>query len=212
LIVEQSVAGDPSKRWMQRSLIVLGLGLFSAAVVWFAMHLAHTSEGPKRQVAKIMILPDAPPPPPPPPDEKKPPPPKEEKTVQQQQDVQKQEAPPEPAQLKMEGTAGEGPSAFGAGEVKQDYIGQDIGNGSRYSAYGARLAQRFQEELTRHKVHAANVRLLVWLAPDGAIQRYTIEGADASTERAMRAALADLNHAEEAPLADMPMPIGLSVN
>jgi protein TonB len=211
-VAEQSVAGDPSKRWLQRCLIGLGLALFSGAIVYLVMHLVHTSDGPKHQVAKIMILPDAPPPPPPPPPEdKKPPPPKEEKTMQQQV-VPKQEAPPEPAQLKMEGTAGEGPSAFAAGDVKQDYIGGDIGNGSRYSAYGARLAQRFQEELSRHKVHASNVKLLVWLAPDGSIQRYTVEGADPQTERAVRAALAELNHADEAPLADMPMPIGLSVN
>jgi protein TonB len=211
-IAEQSVAGDPSKRWLQRCLIALGLTLFSAAILWGLLHLVHTPDGPKHQVAKIMVLPDAPPPPPPPPDEKKPPPPKEEKTIQQQPLVPKQQAPPEPAQLKMEGTAGEGPSAFAAGDVKQDYIGGDIGNGSRYSAYGARLAQRFQEELMRHKVRAENVRLLVWLAPDGSIQRYTIEDADPQTERAVRTALADLTRADEAPLPDMPMPIGLSIN
>jgi len=206
-----SVAGDPDKRWRQRALIIAGLLAFSGAIVWGAMHLSQTSEGPKRQVARIMVLPDAPPPPPPPPDERKPPPPKEEKTMQQQV-VQKQEAPPEPAQLKMEGAAGEGPSAFASGDVKQDYIGGDIGNGSRYSAYGARLAQQFQEELMRHKVHAADIKLLVWLAPDGSIQRFKVEGADPSTERAVRVALADLTRVSEAPLSDMPMPIGLSVN
>jgi protein TonB len=207
----QSVAGDPNKRWLQRGLIIAGLVAFSGAIVWGAMHLSHSADGPKRQVARIMVLPDAPPPPPPPPDEKKPPPPKEEKTMQQQV-VQKQETPPEPAQLKMEGAVGAGPSAFASGDVKEDYIGGDIGNGSRYSAYGARLAQRFQEELTRHKVHASNVKLLVWLLPDGSIQRFTIEGADPATERSVRAALADLTRADEAPLSDMPMPIGLSVN
>jgi protein TonB len=112
----------------------------------------------------------------------------------------------------MEGTAGEGPSAFAAGDVKQDYIGGDIGNGSRYSAYVARLEQRIQAELTRHKVHASNVRLFVWLAPDGSIQRYTIQGGEGDTERAMRTALSELSGADEAPLADMPMPIGLSIN
>jgi protein TonB len=202
----------PGVRWGQRIAIGLGLLCLAFAVVWFFLNLSHGPTAPKHQVAHIMVLPDTPPPPPPPPDEKKPPPPKEEKTMQQQVVAPKQEAPPEPAQLKMEGTAGEGPSAFAAGDVKSDYIGGDVGNGSRYSAYVARFEQRVQIELTKHKVRAANVRLFVWLAPDGAIQRYTVKGADGDTERNLRAALSDLNSAEEAPLADMPMPIGLSIN
>jgi protein TonB len=201
-----------NKRWGQRVTIGAVLLCLAGAVVWGGMNLSHGPSGPKHQVARIMILPDAPPPPPPPPDEKKPPPPKEEKTMQQQTVAPKQEAPPEPAQLKMEGAAGEGPSAFAAGDVKSDYIGGDIGNGSRYSAYVAHLEQRVQIELTKHKVHASNVRLLVWLAPDGSIQRYTVQGADADTERSLREALSDLNHADEAPLSDMPMPVGLSIN
>jgi protein TonB len=202
----------PGVRWGQRIAIGGGLLCLAFAVVWFFLNLSHGPTAPKHQVAHIMVLPDTPPPPPPPPDEKKPPPPKEEKTMQQQVVAPKQEAPPEPAQLKMEGTAGEGPSAFAAGDVKNDYIGGDVGNGSRYSAYVARFEQRVQIELTKHKVRAANVRLFVWLAPDGAIQRYTVQGADGDTERNLRAALSDLNSAEEAPLADMPMPIGLSIN
>ena len=202
--------GGGDKRWGQRILIGSILLCLSGVVVWGGINLSHGPSAPKRQVARIMILPDTPPPPPPP--EEKKPPPKEEQTRQQQIVTPKQEMPPAPPQLKMEGTAGEGPSAFAAGEVKQDYIGGDIGNGSRYSAYVARLEQRVQAELTRHKVHATNVRLFVWLAPDGSIQRYTIQGGEGDTERVMRAALADLSGADEAPLADMPMPIGLSIN
>src|SRR5580658_6615241 len=112
----------------------------------------------------------------------------------------------------MEGTAGEGPSAFAAGEVKQDHIGGDIGNGSRYAAYVGRVEQRIQLELTHHKVRASNVKLFLWLAPDGSIQRYSVEGGDADTERTVRLALADLNRLDEAPQSDMPMPIGLRIN
>lgn len=204
--------GDTRPRWGQRIGIGVALLLVAGALVWGGMNLSHDTSGPKRQVAKIMILPDAPPPPPPPPDEKKPPPKEEQKTMQQQINTPKQETPPEPAQLKMEGAAGDGPSAFAAGDVKQDYIGGDIGNGSRYSAYVARLEQRIQVELTRHKVHAANVKLFVWLAPDGTIQRYKIEAGDGDTEHNVRLALADLTRADEAPLSDMPMPVGLSIN
>jgi len=203
--------GGPATRWRQRVIIGVVLLLVAGALVWGGMNLTHGATEPKRQVARIMILPDTPPPPPPPPDEKKPPP-KEEQTRVQQQVAPKPETPPAPAQLKMEGAAGEGPSAFASGDVKQDYIGGDIGNGSRYSAYIARLEQRIQAELTRHKLRVANVKLFVWLAPDGTIQRYKVEGGDGDTERNLRSALSDFSRADEAPLADMPMPVGLSIN
>jgi len=207
-----SVSGNRAsggKRWLQRIGITAVLVVLAGAVVWGGMNLSKGPAGPKRQVARIMVLPDTPPPPPPP--EEKRPPPKDEQPRQQMQ-TPKQETPPEPQQLKMEGQAGEGPSAFAAGEVKQDYIGGEIGNGSRYAAYVGRVEQRIQLELTRHKVHANSVKVFLWLAPDGSIQRYTVEGGDADTEKSVRLALADLNRLDEAPLADMPMPIGLRVN
>jgi len=208
----QTHGDDGGKRWGQRGVIAAVLLCVAGALVWGVLTLSHHAESPKRQMAKIMILPDTPPPPPPP-EEKKPPPPKEEQPRPMQQIQPKpQEAPPAPAQLKMEGQAGDGPSPFAAGDVKQDYIGGDIGNGSRYSTYVARFEQRVQAELTRHKLHVANVKLYVWLGSDGAIQRYTVAGADGDTEKTVRLALADLNRADEAPLADMPMPIGLSIN
>jgi protein TonB len=204
---EQAAGG---KRWSQRVAIGVVLLCITGAVVWGGMSLVHSPEAPKRQMARIMILPDTPPPPPPPPDEKRPPP-KEEQS-RQQIETPKQETPPEPVPLKMEGEVGEGASAFASGEVKQDYIGGDIGNGSRYAAYVARLEQRIQVELTRHKLHVSNVKLFVWLGPDGSIQRYSVSGGDNDADRAVRAALADLNRVDEAPLSDMPMPVGLSIN
>jgi periplasmic protein TonB len=195
--------------WLRRIVIGLAMLSFVGAVVWGGMNLIHAPPGPKRQVARIMVLPDTPPPPPPP--EVKPPPPKQEQLRPQQVQTPKQERAPEPQQLKMEGQAGEGPSAFASGEVKQEYIGGDIGNGSRYAAYVDRVEQRVQLELTRHKVHAS-LKVFLWLAPDGSVQRYSIEGGDADTERSVRLALADLNRFDEAPLADMPMPIGLRIN
>jgi periplasmic protein TonB len=198
----------PAKRRMQRTLVVFGMLFAACAMVWGAMNLIRTSAMPRRQVARIMILPDTPPPPPPP-DEARPPP---REVVAHEMNIPKPETPPAPAQLKMEGQAGEGPSAFAAGDVKQDYIGGDIGNGSRYSAYVSRLEQRIQAELTRHKLRVSNVRVFVWLAPDGAIKRYSVEGGDAGDGRAVRTALEGLSRMDEAPLADMPMPVGLTVN
>jgi protein TonB len=117
------------KRRTQLIALVFGMLFASCAMVWGAMNFIHTSTSPKRQVARIMILPDTPPPPPPP--EETRPPPKEVMT--REMNIPKPETPPAPAQLKMEGQAGDGPSAFASGDVKQDYIGGDIGNGSRYS-------------------------------------------------------------------------------
>ncbi len=203
-------AGRGGRAWSRRVGIGGGMLLFVGAVVWGGMNLVHTPAAPKRQVARIMVLPDTPPPPPPP-EDKRPPPPKQEQ-LKQQVEAPKPEMPPEPQQLKMEGQAGEGPSAFASGEVKQDYIGGDIGNGSRYGAYVGRVEQRIQLELTRHKVRASSIKVFLWLAPDGSIQRYTVEGGDADTERSVRSARADLSRFDEAPVADMPMPIGLRIN
>jgi protein TonB len=197
------------RKWLTRVAIAVGIVLVVGAVVWGGMSLGHGPPGPKRQVARITVLPDTPPPPPPP--EEKRPPPKEEQP-KQQVEAPKQETPPEPEQLKMAGQAGEGPSPFAAGDVKSDYIGGDIGSGARYAAYVARLEQRVQAELTRHKLHASNIRLFLWLSPDGSLQRYTVQGGDGDGEKSVRAALADLARFDEAPLADMPMPVGLRIN
>ncbi len=198
------------RRWAQRALVGLLLLGFVGALVWGVMHMSHGPDGPKRQVARITILPDTPPPPPPTPEKK--PQPKETPSRQQQQQAPKQEAPPVPAALKMEGPAGDAPSGLVAGEVKQDYIGGDIGNGSRYSAYVARLEQQIQAELTRKKLRVNNVKLFVWLRPDGSVEKLTVAGGDGDAEKAVRLALAELSRVDEAPLSDMPMPVGLQVS
>jgi protein TonB len=192
-------------------LIALVLLSLTGAAVLGGMTLIRTPAAAKRQTARIMILPDTPPPPPPEPD-RKPPPPKEQAMAQPINQPKQQEPPPEPAQLKMEGQAGEGPSAFASGEVKQDYIGGDVGRGDRYSAYVARLEQRIQNELSRRKLRVTNVKVFLWLSPDGAVERYSIEGADDATERNLRSALGDVHRLDEAPLPDMPMPVGLQIN
>jgi protein TonB len=112
----------------------------------------------------------------------------------------------------MEGAAGEGPSPFAAGQVKQDYIGGDIGNGDRYSAYISHLEQQVQAELTRRKLRVSDIKLFVWLGHDGSIERYKIVASNPEAERAVRGALADFNRVDEAPVAGMPMPVGLRIN
>jgi periplasmic protein TonB len=209
-LVDNSQQHSRTYLWLRRLIIAVAMFGFIGVVAWAGLNLSHPA-GPARQVAKIMLLPDNPPPPPPPPPERPQIQPKNE--LKQQVDKPKTETPPEPQQLKMEGQAGEGPSPFAAGEVKNDYIGGDIGNGQRYSAYVGRIAQLIQDELTRHKLKVANARIYLWLSPDGAVQRYEVEGAGSSdTERQLRTAVAGLGRVPEAPPQDMPMPMGLEIS
>ena len=99
---------------------------------------------------------------------------------------------------------------FVAGDVKNDYIGGDIGNG-RYSPYVSRVAQLIQDALTKRKAKIANARVLLWLASDGAVQRFEISGAGPDAERELRGVMAELGHTSERPPQDMPMPVGLEI-
>jgi hypothetical protein len=79
------------KPWLKRFAIGIAMLSFVGAVVWGGMNLSHGPSAAKRQVARIVILPDTPPPPPPP--EEKRPPPKEEQP-RQQVETPKLERPP----------------------------------------------------------------------------------------------------------------------
>ena len=185
-------------------LIVAAACLLLGLAVWWAVK-SIKPEGPRRLVAKFSILPDTPPPPPPPPkEEKKPEPPKEDpKQVMREEQIKQAEAPKPAEALKMEGAAGDGPSAFAAGSVAKDYAGgaPTTGGGpagtpadraqERFYANSAR--QLLQGEIERHLKADADTltaTFAIWLASDGAIQRFelTPSGNDAN-DAALRAAL-----------------------
>ena len=186
-------------------LIVAAACLLLGLAVWWAVK-SIKPEGPRRQVAKISILPDTPPPPPPPPkEEKKPEPPKEEpKQVMREEQIKQAEAPKPAEALKMEGAAGDGPSAFAAGSVAKDYAGgaPTTGGGGPAGTPADRAQERFyansarqllQGEIERHLKADADTltaTFAIWLAGDGAIQRFelTPSGNDAN-DAALRAAI-----------------------
>ena len=210
---DEVVEESPARVWLLRAGIAIGVVLAVALFVWMAKGLMGGPTAAKHQVVKIAVLPDVPPPPPPPPPkEEKKPEPKEEQQVQ----TQKQEAPPEPQQLKMEGPAGDGPSPFAGGEVHNDYIGGDIGAGDareRFAGYAGRISQQLQAELSRRNLKGAGAKVLLWLAPDGTIQRYKlVAGGDDAMRRQLQTALDDIRRVSEAPPSDMPMPVGLDVS
>ena len=208
-LVSNALQHSAAQLWQRRIAVVLCLFGVVGLVAWAGLNLGRSVSAPSRQVAKISLLPDTPPPPPPPPPEK---PKIEPKNEMHQVEKQKIEAPPQPQQLKMEGQAGDAPSPFAAGQVNNDYIGGDIGNGARFAAYVGRVAQLIQETLAKRNLHSANARVLLWLKPDGDIQRYEIRGASGDLERQLRGAMADLGRVPEAPPGDMPMPLGLEIS
>ena len=187
-------------------LLVAVACLLLGVAAWWAVK-GIKPEGPKRQVAKISILPDTPPPPPPPPkEEKKPEPPKDEpKQVMREEQIKQAEAPKPAESLKMEGPAGNGPSDFGAGSVTRDYAGGTPTTGGGASPAGTpadRAQERFyantarqllQSEIEKHlksDAEALTATFAVWLTGDGGIQRFELSpsGNDAH-DAALRAAL-----------------------
>lgn len=190
---------------------LLGLALL-ALVVWAALSLRGwlgQDTQPQRQVARITVLPDTPPPPPPPPPKELPQPtPRDAPQAAPQPAPQPVQAPPADAPIKMEGAAGSGDSAFGAGTVTNDYrggaptvggtggggIGQAIDRaGHRLYAQG--LRQQLQAEMER-RLRGEATRLSgdfsLWLLPDGTLQRWELaDVADAQADADLRAALQD---------------------
>jgi len=136
-------------------IVVAASLLLGLAVWWAAKHIK--PDAPKRQVAKISILPDTPPPPPPPPkEEKKPEPLKDEpKQVMREEQIKPAEAPKPAEALKMEGAAGDGPSAFAAGSVAKDYAGgapMTGGNSGPAGTASDRAQERFYANSARQQV------------------------------------------------------------
>lgn len=222
---------DDSKPGLTRFIVPGGiaLGLIGAALLVHSL-MGSGPAAPKRQTVKIAVLPDTPPPPPPPKPEKPPEPKPQDNTPQPQEQPKLAEAPPEPQQLKMEGAAGDGPSAFSAGSVSSDYKGGAIGAGNGASApsagdrakfnfYAKSAQQVLRAELDRtlaRDVIRLGARLQIWIDASGRIDRYEIGGlSDAAAQNQVRAAMQDISKGFRlVPPAGLPQPLEmrLSVN
>lgn len=213
-----------SSSWKQGVVLGVVVLVIGGLLYWGVSSLSGgKSGGPKRQVVKIAVLPDTPPPPPPPPkDEKKPEPEKQDLKPQQQEQPKPQEAPPEPQQLKMEGAAGDGPSAFAAGQVTQDYKSGDVGVGSgaavnrmQFVFFTNRLTKHIQAELARQgdlKGRDYRVNVRVWMSQGGTMQRVELASStgDEVTDRLLKDALAQLPGIDQMP-PDLPQPLSLRI-
>ena len=187
--------------------VVVGLAALIALGGWLKHNLS-TPDAPRRQVARISILPDTPPPPPPPPREEPKPPQRDNKPPPP--DAAPKAAPvPENAPIKMEGAAGDGPSPFAAGSVAKDYLGGAPATGLAASAaaggtgihsdraqdrfYAQSARQQLQAEIERHlRGDAAELTasFSVWVSRNGAIERYELmPGSNPLDDADLRAAL-----------------------
>ncbi len=198
----------------RRALLPAGVVLCLVGGVLVAYQFVKgSSSEPRRQVVKIAVLPDAPPPPPPPPppEKKIEPEVKEVKPQPQEEQPKPQEKPPEAAPLKMEGAAGDGPSAFTSGSVSKDYTLGDPGAGSggavankmQFALFNSQLQRHVQAALARNakvKVADYRVNVQVWVTPTGELRVELISSTgDEAADGQLRDALALLP-----PIANVP--------
>lgn len=213
------------RRWLGRGAIAAVLLGVVIGTGFLVKNLLDAPPATKRQVAKISILPDTPPPPPPPPkEEKKPPPPKEEPKQVMREEPVKQDVPKQDQQIKMEGTAGDGPSAFGAGTVTQDYKGGTPGSGDGggvnrlvMNSYANAATRALNDHLAREKElkqqnYKVNVNL--WLNADGSLQRAELAGTtgNETVDGTMREALARFPGTGRSVPDKLPQPLRLLIS
>lgn len=206
--------------WKKGLIFGTVLAVLIALAAWGVSSMSSGGGAPKRQTVKIAVLPDTPPPPPPKP-EKPPEPEKQDIKPQPQQEAPKPEqAPPEPQQLKMDGPAGDGPSAFASGQVSQEYKGGDIGTGGggnrlQFAFFTNRLTRHIQAELARNrdlKGQDYRISVRVWLSDGGQLQRVELassSGSDA-TDDLLRQALTRVSSLDQIP-SNLPQPLSLRI-
>ena len=223
------VPDDEAQDSRASKLLVPGVILLvmAALVLVVVKTMGGKSGGPKHQTVKIAVLPDTPPPPPPPPkEEKKPEPEKQENKPQPQEQPKQVEAPPEPQQLKMEGAAGDGPSAFSSGSVNSEYKGGDIGTGSggtaapvnrlQFALFTSQLQKHIQAALAKSKEVKGNdyrVNVQVWFDSAGQFKRVDLltPTGDATLDEALKQALAQVPAMDGVP-SNLPQPVRLRIS
>jgi hypothetical protein len=214
----------------KKLLIALGGFLVLVALGVLIYSVVGGKAKPSKAAPKISLIPTTPPPPPPPPkEEKKPEPPKEQKEVKEMPAPPKDAPPAPPSQeLKMDGPAGDGPSAFSAGKITSDDIsnvGKGTGGGgavpatgmfSAYGGYASQLKSEVQRILQRNKdlrLQSYRVEVRMWIAKDGSLQRHEMVGStgDPELDTLINQTLA-ATKAFSQPPDRMPQPIRLRIN
>ena len=207
----------PPRRWPKILVaIVLGLSLIGL-IGWGIKSLMGGKSDKPRKAPVVTLLPDKPPPPPPPPKEEKKPEPKEDK---QDVKIEQPKEAPQPAQnepLKMEGAAGDGESAFGAGTVGREYTGGTVGaTGMQQGLYAGRLQRHLQDQLSRNrklKESDYRVSLRVWLRRDGSVEKAELAQStgNEALDELLKDTLLQVTAMREAPPENMQQPIRIRI-
>lgn len=217
-MAEMKKQGKANWVWIVVGVMVmsaLGYGIYS---------MLSSKPGPKKPpVTTVKLLPDTPPPPPPPPKEPPKEQPKEEPKEIKVEQPKPVEAPPEPQNLKMEGEAGDAPSAFGAGKVTSDYSGGDVGvkiGGSKglsaYAWYTNQIKSSIENAIAEQpELAKEQYRIVVelWLAKDGRVEKIELLNGSGEEKKdgLLRKALQSIKRMPEAPPEDMPQPVKLRI-
>lgn len=205
-----------TKVWLKRIVVMLLVALVIGAIGYGISKLMTGSSPQKKQITTIKLLPDTPPPPPPPPPKE---PPKEQLKEQPKEIKVEQPKPAEtpPAeQLKMEGPAGDGPSAFQAGAVSNDYKGGDVktigsDGGAKFTQYKSSLTNHVIDFLEKDKnLKKGNYKMIlrIWLKPSGGIDKVEITNSTAGpdVEQVVKSALESMPSMREALPEGLPQP------
>ncbi|MES2579529.1 MAG: TonB C-terminal domain-containing protein [Pseudomonadota bacterium] len=221
-ILDDDEPESKSAVWLKRVVMIL-VGFSVLAGIGYGLNSLMSGGAPmKKQVTTIKLLPDTPPPPPPPPPKE---PPKEQPKPDAPKEVKVEQ--PKPAetppaeQLKMEGPAGDGPSAFQAGAVNNDYKGGEVktigsDGGAKFNWYAGIVKNQIEAALEKDKKLAeGQYKLIVsiWLRKNGDIEKleWSQSDANANIEQAVKAALDNMPAMREPPPEDMPQPIKLRI-
>jgi len=129
--VAEETPVSATRLWTTRVVVVLLVLAVLAGIGYGIKKLFSGGPAQKKQITTVKLLPDTPPPPPPPPPKE---PPKETPKEQPKEikapEPKPVEAPPA-ENLKMEGPAGDAPSAFQSGAVNNEYKGGDVTTGPK---------------------------------------------------------------------------------
>jgi periplasmic protein TonB len=211
---------------LQKIGLVAGALLLVALLAWGVSSLMHGKSKGVHKAPKISLMPTTPPPPPPPPkEEKRPEPPKDQKEIKVDQPAPPKDAAPAPPsqELKMDGPAGDGPSAFSAGKITSDDI-SNLGKGGAapvasgmfnpFNNYATAIKGDLQRFLARNKdlrQRAYRVDVQLWVGRDGVLSRHELLGSSGDTEvdELIRQSLSTLGNFSQLPPDSMPQPIRL---
>jgi hypothetical protein len=207
--------------WLKRLVIVLLTVVILVGIGYSIKKLMSGGDAHSKKKMTTIALKDLPPPPPPPPP-KEPPKeqPKDQPKVVKVEQPKPTETPPAEV-LKMEGAAGDGPSPFAAGAVKNDYKGGEVktigsDGGAKFNWYAGILKNQIQDALEKDKkLKEGQYKLIVsiWLKSNGEIEKLEWSGTDAGPEieQAVKSVLDNMPAMREAPPEGMPQPVKLRI-